>query len=226
VSAAAPPRRVAGIAATSALAALALAGLGATAWAPLMHHGPAGGHAHAGAGPAAAAWLVGWGLMAAATMLPVAAPLARRVRSPGLLAAGFLAAWAALGVAVLAAVAGLGAAGAPPTAGGVALLAAGAFQLTPAKARALARCRAHLIPPATVGDPTGDAVRAGLAQGRASVACCGPLMAAMALGAAGGALPMLAAGAAMATEAAAPWGARLTRPLGAALLVAGVVALL
>jgi hypothetical protein len=36
---------------------------------------------------------------------------------------------------------------------------------------------------------------------------------------------MLAAGAAMATEAAAPWGARLTRPLGVALLVAGALVL-
>jgi hypothetical protein len=48
----------------------------------------------------------------------------------------------------------------------------------------------------------------------------------MALGALGGALPMLAAGAAMATEAAAPWGARLTRPLGVALAMAGSLALL
>jgi predicted metal-binding membrane protein len=221
------PGGVAGIAATSALAAAALAGLGATAWAPVMHHGPAGGHAHASGGLAATAWLVGWGLMVAATMLPVAAPLTRRVRSPALLAAGFLAAWAALGAVALAGVVALGASPLPATAaGGAALVAAGAYQLTPAKARALARCRAHALPSRASTDPTGDAVRAGLAQGRASVACCGPLMAAMALGALGGALPMLAAGAAMATEAAAPWGARLTRPLGVALAMAGSLALL
>ena len=223
-------RGVAGVGATSALAALALAGLGATAWAPVVHHGPAGGHAHAAAGLAAAAWLVGWGLMAAATMLPVTAPLVRRSARPAGVAAGFLAAWAALGAGVLAGVWALGAAGAPAApAAGTALLLAGAFQLSPAKARLLDRCRDHArlaCPlPGGGGDPTGDAVRAGLAQGRASVACCGPLMAAMALGAVGGTLPMLAAGAAMATEAAAPWGARITRPLGAALLVAGVLAL-
>ena len=223
MSAARAPRGAAGIAATSALAAAAVAGLGATAWEPVVHHGPAGGHAHAAAGLAAAAWMAGWGLMVAATMLPVAAPLARRVRSPALLAAGFLTAWAALGVVVLAGVAALGAAEAPPALGGAALMAAGVFQLTPAKARALARCRDHSRPAASA-DPTGDAVRAGLAKGRASVACCGPLMAAMALGGVGGAVPMLAAGAVIATQAAAPWGTRLTRPLGAVLLVAAVLA--
>jgi predicted metal-binding membrane protein len=225
----APPagRGVAGVAAASGLAALALAGVGATAWAPVVHHGPAGGHAHAATGLAAAAWLVGWGLMAAATMLPVTAPVVRRSGRPAGVAAGFLAAWAALGAGVLAGVWALGAAGAPDApAAGIALLLAGAFQLSPAKARLLARCRDHArLFTAGGGDPTGDAVRAGLAQGRASVACCGPLMAAMALGAVGGAVPMLAAGAAMATEAAAPWGTRITRPLGAALLVAGVLAL-
>jgi predicted metal-binding membrane protein len=227
VSAPRAARAVAGVGATSVLAAVALAGLGATAWAPVVHHGPAGGHAHAAAGLAAAGWLVGWGLMVAATMLPVTAPLVRGSPCPSGVAAGFLAAWAALGAGVLAGVWALGAAGTPAApAAGTALLLAGAFQLSPAKARLLARCRDHARPArAGGGDPTGDAVRAGLAQGRASVACCGPLMAAMALGAVGGAVPMLAAGAAMATEAAAPWGARITRPLGAALLVAGVLAL-
>ena len=220
------PRGVAGIAATAVVAAAALAGLGATAWAPVVHHGPAGGHAHAATGLAAVAWLVGWGLMVAATMLPATAPLARRSRRPAAVAAGFLAAWAALGVAVLAGVAAVDASGVPAApAAGAALLLAGAFQLSPAKARALARCRDHgRLPAGAGGDPAGDAVRAGLAQGRASVACCGPLMAAMALGAVGGALPMLLAGAAMTTEAAAPWGTRLTRPLGAVLLVAAVLA--
>jgi predicted metal-binding membrane protein len=226
VTALRPPRGVAGIALTAGVSALALAGLGATAWAPVVHHGPAG-HVHAPPGLAAAAWLVGWGLMVAATMLPGTAPVARRSSSAAGVAAGFLAAWSALGLAALAGVAAVGAAGIPPAAAaGVALLLAGAFQLSPAKARALARCRDHAARTArTAGDPRGDAVRAGAAQGRASVACCGPLMAAMALGAVGGALPMLFAGAVMATEAAAPWGARITRPLGAALLAAGALAL-
>ncbi|HTI33764.1 MAG TPA: DUF2182 domain-containing protein, partial [Miltoncostaea sp.] len=158
-------RGLAGIATVSALAAAALAGLGATAWAPVLHHGPAGGHVHTGAGLAAAAWMLGWGLMAAATMLPVAAPLARRTGAPALVAGGFLATWAALGAAVLAGVAALGASGLPAAvAAGAALVAAGAFQLTPAKARALARCRVHRAP-AAGRDPTGDAVRAWVAKG-------------------------------------------------------------
>ena len=70
---------------TAAAAGLALVALGQTAWAPLLHHGPAaGGHhaAHVAPGVAAAAWLVGWGLMAAAMMLPGAVPLVREVRRP------------------------------------------------------------------------------------------------------------------------------------------------
>jgi hypothetical protein len=51
-------------------------------------------------------------------------------------------------------------------------------------------------------------------------------MAAMALAAVGGPVPMLVAGGAMAVEAAAPWGPRLTRPMGALLVVGGVLALL
>ncbi len=214
-----------GAAALSAAALVAFAGSG---WGAIAHHGPAAGHAaHAAPALVGAAWLVAWGLMVAATMLPATAPLADRAPSPGFLAAGFLTAWFALGAVVLAAVVAVGATPAPgAVAAGAGLLAAGAFQLSPAKAGALARCRDHgRLPAGGSADPRGDGVRAGLAQGRASVACCGPLMAAMALGAAGGTGAMLLAGAAMTTEAAAPWGARLTRPLGVALLVAGALAL-
>lgn len=216
-------------------AGLALLALGHTAWAPLLHHGPAGapGHpAHAAPGVAAAAWLVGWGLMAAAMMLPGAAPLVRDVaggagtarRGRGFVVAGFLGVWAAFGCAVLAAT--LAVRGVAP---GLVLVAAGAYQLTPAKRRALARCRDHarLLPsPGAAGtDPTGDALRAGVGHGLASVACCGALMAAVALVGGGGPWAMLAAGLAMTVEVAAPRGPHITAPAGLALIAAGLVLL-
>jgi predicted metal-binding membrane protein len=223
---------------TAAAAALALVGLGQTAWAPLLHHGPdAGGHhaAHVAPGVASAAWLVGWGLMVAAMMLPGAVPLVREVgvlprargggRERAFAVAGFLGAWGALGCAVLASTAP-----ARALAPGLILVAAGLYQLTPAKRRALARCRSHarLLPPggATGRDPSGDALRAGVTHGLASVACCGPLMAALALTGMAAPALMLVAGVAMTVEVAAPRGPRITVPIGAALLGAGLLALL
>lgn len=162
---------------------------------------------------AAAAWLVGWGLMVVAMMLPGAVPFVRGVggavsgRSParerGFATAGFLGVWVVAGIAALGAVA-LGAG----IAAGPVLVAAGLYQLSPAKRRALAHCRAHarLLPPgwAAGRDPSGDALRAGLAHGRASVACCGPLMAAVAVLAMDRPILMLAAGCAMTVEAGRP----------------------
>jgi predicted metal-binding membrane protein len=222
--------------AASAAAATALLAIGQTAWAPLVHHGPAAssGHAHAAPGIASAAWLVGWGLMVAAMMLPGAVPLVREVggavrtrgggRERAFAVAGFLGAWGAFGCAVLAVVAL-----SPGLEPGLVLVAAGAYQLTPAKRRALARCRGHarLLPPgwATGPDPSGDALRAGASHGVASVACCGPLMAALALAGMGAPALMLVAGVAMTVEVAAPRGPRITAPVGVALLAAGLLAL-
>jgi len=229
----APSRGSAALLGLAGLAAGTLVAIGLSSWGPLVHHGPAAGShaAHGAAALATAAWLVGWGLMVAATMLPGSAPLVDAAPArPGFVIAGFLGVWAAVGVVVLAAVAAAGALDAPPPAvTALALAGAGAYQLSAPKRRALARCRAHgrLLPPGrdAVPDPSGDALRAGLAQGRASAACCGPLMAAMALAAVGGPGPMLLAGATMAVEAAAPWGPRLTRPIGGLLVVGGVLAL-
>ncbi len=145
----------------AAAAALALAGIGQTAWAPLLHHGlGAGGGdhaAHAAPAVASAAWLVGWGLMVAAMMLPSAVPLVREVggavrergggRERAFTIAAFLGVWGAFGCAVL-----LGTALARGVAPGLLLIAVGAYQLTPAKRAALARCRAHVrLLPAGLG---------------------------------------------------------------------------
>lgn len=161
---------VAGSVAAALLAGAALWALASTAWSPLMHRG---GHAHAPypAVLVAAAWMVGWVLMAVAMMLPTAIPLiaaagrAARGTPVAFLTAGFLGVWTAFGVALLA---GLGLLGAvlrlapldprPEMVAVAALAVAGVYQLSPRKARALNRCRSHTALPAgwgQGGDPTG-----------------------------------------------------------------------
>lgn len=207
------------VAAAAGLAAAALWALGLTAWGPLLHHGA--GHAHAAPALAGAAWLVGWALMATAMMLPAALPLIGAVeRRRGLLVAGYLGVWAAAGLAALAVAALAG-----PDALPFALAAAGAYQLTPAKRRALACCQGQrTLAGAATGDPSGDAVRAGVAHAAATLRCCGPMMLLMAVGLSGPAWMALLGGV-MALEAATPLGPRLRAPLGAALLAGALVAL-
>jgi predicted metal-binding membrane protein len=226
--------------AAAVLAGAALWALTTSAWSPLLHHG---GHAHAGrpAALAVAAWMVGWALMAVAMMLPTAIPLitaagrAARGTPIAFLTAGFLGVWTAFGVALLA---GLGLLGAalrlspldprPEVVAVAALALAGIYQLSPRKARALDRCRSHAALPSGWGrgaDPTGDALRTGVCHGVASLACCGPLMAAAALSGLGGAAGMLALGVVMALEERRRGGERLRRSLGLALLAAAVLTL-
>jgi predicted metal-binding membrane protein len=143
--------------------------------------------------------------------------------------------WTAFGVALLT---GLGLLGAvlrlspldprPEVVAAVALALAGAYQLSPRKARALDRCRSHTALPAGWGggpDPTGDALRTGVCHGVASLACCGPLMAAAALSGLGGAAGMLVLGLVMTLEERERAGERLRRALGPALLAAAVLTL-
>lgn len=200
-------------------AALALAALTRTEWGPLLHHAN-----HPGAAApalAAAAWMVGWSLMVVAMMLPAATPLiARATGARGFLTLGVLGVWAVTGLAALAAAISLG--WADPSVGPSLLVAAGAYQLSPAKRRALSRCRAHGRGPVAAGaDPTGDALRAGLHHGVLSLGCCGPLMVAASLASPGGAAGMLALGAFLAAEAGAPGGTRLRIPLGLVAIALG-----
>jgi predicted metal-binding membrane protein len=205
------------VVAASGLAAAALWAAGLTAWGPLLH---GGGLAHAAPALAAAAWLAGWGLMATAMMLPAAAPLIAASSRRGLVVAAYLGVWVAAGIAAagLAVVAG-------PLALPAGMAAAGAYQFTPHKRRSLARCHGQRrLAEAGSGDASGDAVRAGVGHGAATLRCCGPLMALMALGLAGPAwMPLL--GGVMAAEAASPFGARLRAPLGLILLLASPLVL-
>ena len=235
-----PGALVAGPVAAALLAATTLWALTWTAWSPMLH---GGGGAHAGhpAALAAAAWMVGWALMAVAMMLPTAIPLiaaagrASRGTPIAFLTAGFLGVWAAFGVALMAglgllsAVLGLSPLDPRPELVAVAALSlAGIYQLSPRKARALERCRSHTALPAGWGrgaDPTGDALRTGVCHGIASLACCGPLMAAAALSGLGGAAGMLALGLVMTLEERERAGERLRRCLGLGLLAAAVLTL-
>jgi predicted metal-binding membrane protein len=206
------------VVAGAGLAAAALWAAGLSAWAPLLH---GGGHAHGAPVLAGAAWLAGWALMATAMMLPAAAPLIGAVeRRRGLAVAGYLGVWSAAGLAALALSLLVPAAALP-----AALAAAGAYQFTPAKGRSLARCHGQRgLAGIATGDPSGDAVRAGVAHALATLRCCGPVMSLMVLGL-GGPAWMLLLGGVMAAEAATPWGGRLRAPLGVALLAAAAAAL-
>lgn len=183
-----------------------------------------------------------WLAMAVGMMLPPLLPwivgfaaLSRQVGAPSVLhthlfVAGYLTVWGAFSVAAAAAQLGiaLGAAaidlpGAPgPRLGGMALLVAGAFQLTPFKCGALTHCRSpisYLIARWENG-PAG-AIRLGWRHGLHCLACCWALMGlALALGAMN-LLWMAAPTVAIGLEKLARHGRRWSVALGGALIAAG-----
>jgi len=133
-----------------------------------------------------------WALMMTAMMLPSVWPFvavyertirARRVLRLGALAAGYLMAWALVGVVAfgVAWVFGELAADRPGVARVVAVAAFGAlgiYQLTPLKFRCLSHCRsplAHLLHYTSFKGPLRD-LRAGLEHGLYCVGCCWALM--------------------------------------------------
>lgn len=138
-----------------------------------------------------------WVAMMVAMMFPTIAPmvLAHRmvVRKRGegpipsvAFVAGYLLVWAAIGAVPLAALIGFrelsaGAAGSRwlPTAGGIVLAAAGAYQFTAWKATCLRACRSPLTFLMTHDFRTGaaGAFRAGMSHGAFCLGCCWALMA-------------------------------------------------
>jgi predicted metal-binding membrane protein len=143
-------------------------------------------------GLAVGAFLGVWTLMMGAMMLPSVTPLAslyartmhgHRARRLSLLAAGYLAVWAAVGIVAFALAAGGErlADGAPGWAQVVAVttcIACGIYQMTPIKDRCLQRCRSplgHLLRYTSFRGPLAD-TRVGLAHGGWCVACCWALM--------------------------------------------------
>jgi predicted metal-binding membrane protein len=187
-----------------------------------------------------------WIVMMVAMMLPAQAPALRTfaaavARSDGapvgrlaaIAGAAYFTVWGAAGLVVFPAGAALAAiemaqpavSRAVPFAIGAVLLAAGAMQFTPAKARALACCRAapgHGRPaPADVH----AAWRHGLRLGVRCLRCCGNLMAILLVLGVMDLGVMAAVTLAITAERVAPGGARVARLVGAGVVLAGVVQL-
>ena len=206
---------------------------------------------HAGTGASVllevALFAAGWVLMIVAMMLPTSIPLVatfgalvrRRPRPAllvGLVVAGYVATWSAFGIVaylldrlVHAGVDGLPWLAAHPQLIAAGTLAvAGAWQWSPLKFRCLDECRSPLgfVLDRWHGDrPEREAFTLGVAHGLFCVGCCWSLMLVM-FGLGLGSLAwMLVLGGLMAVEKNAPWGRRIGRPLGIALLVAAVYAL-
>ena len=183
-------------------------------------------------------WYLGvWVTMSAAMMLPSALPMLSLVRRIGsaavtwLFATGYLAAWAAYGIAAYALArlvrgAGLGflawnAQG--PVVVGIVVAAAGLYQLTPLKRACLSRCRSPLsfVVQRSRAGPLG-ALEMGAEHGAYCVGCCAGLMLILfALGVMS-LLWMAVVAAAIFAEKVLPGGERLSPALAAALIAAGV----
>lgn len=106
------------------------------------------------------------------------------------------------------------------------VLAAGAFQFTPLKYHCLDKCRSPLafITEHWHGrSPGREALRLGMSHGLFCLGCCWALMLLMFAVGAGSLGWMLVLGLVMAVEKSLPWGRQIGKPLGAALLVLGVV---
>jgi len=212
-----------------------------------LHHGelarfePAG--APGGAASEVAVYVAGWLLMTVAMMLPTTLPLLQifhrmtgsrddRVELLSLAIAGYLGVWLSFGIAAHVFDLALHEAldrsdwlqANPSLFGAVALLLAGGFQFTRLKYRCLDKCRAPLsfvVQHWRGGNARAQAVLLGAHHGAFCVGCCWALMLLMFAVGAGNLGWMLALGAVMAVEKNAPWGRRISAPLGVALLLWG-----
>jgi predicted metal-binding membrane protein len=184
----------------------------------------------------------GWVLMIAAMMLPTVLPLVDRFdrlvagrpdrgRLLALMIAGYLAAWLGFGIAAHLLDAGLREAALRSdwllfngwVVGSLILAAAGLFQFSRLKYHCLARCRTPLsfIARHWRGrTPLRNALLLGLDHGAFCVGCCWAIMLLMFVVGTANLGWMLLLGAVMALEKNAPWGGRLSRPLGGILLAA------
>ena len=196
---------------------------------------------------ALAMWLAMTGLMMAPIVLPWLRALSRLAperqetaarRTRGVLvtsfAAGYAAAWAGFSAAAAGLQVSLSALHIPvpfaldaPVHSATALILAGGFQFTPFKEACLSRCRspaAYLLAHWRGG--AAGHLRMGFGHGLDCVGCCWALMA---LALVVGMINLLWMGllmAVMVAETTLPFGSRIARPLGAALITAGALALM
>jgi predicted metal-binding membrane protein len=241
------PRRDRAILAGSLVALTGLAWLSLWVWAA----SPYGRYLHhdAGTGPLpleVGLFVAGWVLMIVAMMLPSSVPLVLtfgalvgRRRQPAmlvaLLLAGYLAVWGGFGLAAWILDRGIHAAvDASPWLQahtqviiGATLLGAGLWQFSPLRDRCLDECRSPLgfiINRWRGTSERRESFAMGLAHGAFCVGCCWSLMLVMFGVGLGSVTAMLGLGALTAVEKNLPWGRRLTRPLGFALIFAAVYA--
>jgi predicted metal-binding membrane protein len=182
----------------------------------------------------------GWVLMSAAMMLPTALPLLHlfdrltaarpnRLALIGLLISGYLLVWSGFGVAAHLLDAGLHATvarfgglllnGWVP--GAIMLTIAGLFQFSRLKYHCLDKCRtpfSFIAQHWNGRTPRLSAFQLGVHHGMFCVGCCWAIMLLMFVVGTGNVGWMLILGAVMALEKNAPWGRRLSHPLGLALL--------
>jgi predicted metal-binding membrane protein len=186
-------------------------------------------------------FLIGWGVMMAAMMLPAILPLILLYRATArahgtggpagagmaALLGGYLGLWTFAGLPVygyseLAAGGGAGMAVLP----GLLLIAGGVYQFTTLKHRCHARCSSPLFFLAREWRPgLPGALRLGVLHGLDCLGCCLGLMAALvALGMMNVAW-MLTAAVIIFAEKTLPWGHRAARPLGIVLVLGGILIL-
>jgi predicted metal-binding membrane protein len=210
-------------------------------YAPYLHH-DSGGPLPLEATLFAAGWL----LMIVAMMLPSSIPLVLtfgalvgRRRRPGrlvaLLLVGYLVVWGGFGLAAWVFDRGIHAAvdavpwlaEHPQVIISTTLLAAGLWQFSPLRDRCLEECRSPLGFVLNRWRGTSErreAMAMGIAHGAFCVGCCWSLMLVMFGVGLGSLSAMLLLGGLTAIEKNLPWGRRLTRPLGVALVLAAVYA--
>ena len=183
-----------------------------------------------------------WAVMMAAMMLPSAGPMfemyarvARRrssasVGSVWLFAAGYLIAWTGFAAAITLVQYPLqrswiigDAMRMRPLAGGLLLIATGIYQLTPLKEACLTQCRSPLgfLMTKWRSGPRG-AFAMGLDHGAFCIGCCWLLMALMFVAGAMNLPWAIALTVFVLLEKAAPWGDRLARVSGLAMIAAGI----
>jgi predicted metal-binding membrane protein len=191
--------------------------------------------------------LVMWMVMMVGMMLPSATPVLLLVAAvnrrgaaaggrglTGAFGLGYVLAWGGFSVAATAAQWGLHAAAllSPPLAttspllGGVLLVAAGVYQLTPLKAACLAHCRSPLSFLMTEWrEGAGGALRMGLRHGLYCLGCCALLMGLLFVAGVMNLLWVALIAVFVLVEKVVPGGPRVGRLLGAVLIVTGLVVL-
>jgi predicted metal-binding membrane protein len=216
---------------------------GASPYGRLLGHKELG-EVHFGIDGLALFFIAGWALMTVAMMLPTSLPLltlfhtvtrghANRWRLLGLVVTGYLAVWTLFGLVAHLADWQLHLAierdpwlhdNAWALQVGV-LVFAGVYQFSPLKYVCLDKCRSPLLFVAQHwhgGNASAEALRLGASHGLFCLGCCWSLMLLMFALGVGSVGWMLALGSLMAIEKNAPWGRRISAPVGVLLVTLGV----